>query len=257
MELRQSDPRTFGGPRKSEEAWPVYAIVPAHAGSNAESVARQLSRELSEGFRLSVLLADFCSHGFPLWGLERPKPRLDGRTWGGFVTRGQTFDMLEAREADPRNISRLLDHARARYQVTCADLSEAGEAAAFEVMRQAEGIFLVADSDSESIELASHRAGWFRSMNLEDRAGLLLNRVRGGMDGAEAETRTGLPVCAVLDGSRGLNQLAQWLARTEELARTREPGADQSEILPSSGGRAGPVRATKVRASVVEFRRAG
>jgi len=227
MEMRQSDPRTFGGPRKTEEAWPVYAIVPAHVGSNAESVARQLSRELSEGFRLSVLLADFCSHGFPLWGVERPKPRLDGRTWGGFVTHGQTFDTLEAREADPRNISRLLDHARGRYQVTCADLSEAGEAAAFEVMRQAEGIFLVADSDSESIELASHRAAWFRSMNLEDRAGLLLNRVRGGMDGADAETRTGLPVCAVLDGARGIDQFARWLAPT------------------------------KVRASVVEFRRAG
>lgn len=253
MEVRQSDARNFGGPRETEEAWPVYAIVPAHAGSNAESVARQLSRELSEGFRLSVLLADFCSHGFPLWGVEKPKPRLDGRTWGGFVTRGQSFDMLEAREAHPRNISRLLDHARARYHVTCADLSEAGESAAFEVMRQAEGIFLVADSDAESIEQASYRAAWFRSMNLEDRAGLLLNRVRGGENGAEAEARTGLPVCAVLDGSRGLNQFARWLAPFEELARTTEPGAGARRL----GGRAGSVRTAGVQASVVEFRRAG
>ncbi len=141
MELTARKSHVTAVPGASEASGPVYAIVPAHGGSNADSVAKQLSRELAEGYRLSVLLADFCSRGFPLWSAAEAPQRLDGRTWGAFVTPGDVFDTLEAREANPRHISRLLDHARTRYQITCADLSEAKESAALEVLRHADSIF--------------------------------------------------------------------------------------------------------------------
>jgi Flp pilus assembly CpaE family ATPase len=213
---------SLAGPSESEALGPVYAIVPAHGGSNADSVAKSLSRELSEGYSLSVLLADFCSHGFPLWNSAEPPQRFDGRTWGAFVTPGEIFDTLEAREAHPRHISRLLEHARVRYNVTCADLSEAKESSAVEVLRNADSIFLVANSDRRSVEQACIRAAWLRSLDLEDRTALLLNRVSGGTSGAEAEDCTGLPVCAAVSTARDLQRLAEWLA-TPLLPGCNEP----------------------------------
>jgi hypothetical protein len=201
------------GPGEPEASGQVYAIVPAHGGSNADKVARQLSRELSESYRLSVLLADFCTHGFPLWGAPEAPQRLDGRTWGAFLrSNGDVFDTLEAREAHPRNIRRLMDHARGRYHVACADISEAKESSALEVLRHCDSIFLVSMSDQSSIELARYQAAWLRSMDLEDRSALLLHRVAGGVSGAEAEDRTGLPVCAAVDDQKELRRLAEWLA---------------------------------------------
>lgn len=212
MELTMRKSQFFTDPGVSEAPGPVYSIVPAHGGSSADLVAKQLSRELSESYRLSVLLADFCSHGFPLWKAAEPPQRLDGRTWGAFVTQGEVFDTLEARETHPRHISRLLDHARTRYRITCADLSEAKESSALQVMRHSDSIFLVANSDRQSIEQVRYRAAWLRSMDLEDRSALLLHRVAGGVSGAEAEDRTGLPVCATVGTPRDLNRLANWLA---------------------------------------------
>jgi hypothetical protein len=212
MELTLRKSQFLSGPGESEASGPVYAIVPAHGGSNADSVARRLSRELSEGYRLSVLLADFCSHGFPVWSASEAPQRLDGRTWGAFVTAGDVYDTLEVREANPRHIGRLFQYARTRYQVTCADLSEAKESSALEVLRQADAIFLVANSDRPSVEQARHHAAWLRSMDLEPRSALLLSRVAGGVGGAEAEDRTGLPVCAALEKSRDVRRLAEWLA---------------------------------------------
>lgn len=209
VRMRKSPP----GPDEPEASGQVYAIVPAHGGSNADEVAAQLSRELAEGYRLSVLLADFCTHGFPLWETPEAPQRLDGRTWGAFLRSNRgVFDTLEAREVHPRNIHRLLDHARGRYHVTCADLSEARESSALEVLRHSDSIFLVTNSDPASIEQARYRAVWLRSMDLEERTALLLRRVADGVSGVEAEDRTGLPVCAAVNDPRELHHLAGWLA---------------------------------------------
>jgi hypothetical protein len=122
------------------------------------------------------------------------------------------FDTLEAREAHPRNIDRLLEHARGRYHVSCADLSEARESSALEVLRHSDSIFMVTNSDPASIEMARHRAAWLRSMDLEERSALLLHRVAAGVGGAEAEDRTGLPVCATFSDQKELRSFAGWLA---------------------------------------------
>lgn len=213
------------GSSELESHGPVYAIVPAHGGSNADLVAKQLSRELTEGHGLSVLLADFCSHGFPLWNASEAPQRLDGRTWGAFVTSSEGFDKLEAREAHPRHIARLLDLARKRYNVVCADLSEARESSALEVLRSADSIFLVSNSSRQSIEQARYRAAWLRSMDLEDRTALLLDRVGGEASGAEAEERTGLPVCATVNKATDLHSLAGWLAAPLAPPVAQEPYA--------------------------------
>jgi hypothetical protein len=203
-------------PGETEARGPIYAFVPAHGASKAAAVVRELSCKLSEGLGLSVLLADFCARGFPLWGTTEAPQRLDGHTWGAFVTPGQTFDTLEAREAHPREIRHLLDRARRLYKVTCADLTEAKEVASLEVLRQANGIFIVSSSDAASLELVRYKTEWLRSIDLEANTGLLLHRAPGGLSVPEAEERTGLAVCSVVDTSEELGRLAAWLAAARD-----------------------------------------
>jgi len=163
----------------------VYAIVPAHGGSNADKVARQLSRELSEGCGLSVLLADFCARGFPLWGTPEAPQRLDGRTWGAFPEEPERWvrhaggagsaPQQHPPSSGPRSraLSRHLRRSNRSQRVV-----------ALEVLRNSDSIFLVTNSDPSSIELARYRAAWLRSMDLEDRllsfctASLLVSVVR-------------------------------------------------------------------------------
>jgi hypothetical protein len=216
MDTSRRKPQIPSGTIIPEPVGQVVAILPAHCGSNAESLTSGLSRELAESYRLPVLLAEFSNHGFPLLGLgasAAPSQRLDNRTPGAFLRRsGGAFDTLEARDAHPRNIQRLLECARERYSLTCADLSEARESAALEVLANSDSIFLAGNSDPLSLEMARHRAEWLRSLGLAERAALLLKRVPGGLSGADAEDLTGLPVCAILDSGEELRSLAKWIA---------------------------------------------
>ena len=206
-------------------AGPVYAFLPAHAESSAAEVAREVSRRLAGSLGLPVLLADFYSHGFPLWGTAEAPQRLDRHSWGAFVTHGEGFDTLEAREAHPREIRRLLECARGRYGVTCADLTQAKEVVALEVLRQADSIFVVTTSDAASLNLARYKAAWLRSINLDQNVALLLRRTPGGASAHEAEEQAGLPVCAVVDSPDDLQHLAAWLASASDASYTAAFGA--------------------------------
>ena len=132
-----------------------------------------------------------------------------------FVTPGgEAFDTLEGREAHPRAIRRLMERARALYDITCADLTEAKEVVALEVLRHADSIFIVSSSDAASLDMVKYKARWLRTIDLGHNSGLLLRRVPGGSSPAEAEERTGLPVCATVDSGEQLRNFAAWLAAT-------------------------------------------
>jgi hypothetical protein len=202
-------------PGVTEAPGTVYAFVPAHGQSNAGVVVKKLCRTISEDLGLSVLLADFYSRGFPLWGTAEAPQRLDRHSWGAFLTPGIPFDTLEAREAHPREIQRLLHHARTQYTVTCADLTDAKQVAALEMLRHADWIFVVSGSDTPSLDMAKYKAAWLRSIDLEENSGLLVHRVPGGAGVAEAEDITGLPVAALVDNNQELDRLALWLSATQ------------------------------------------
>jgi hypothetical protein len=219
MEITQlRSTKTPAGPSESEAPGTVYSFVPAHGQSDAGVVVKKLCRSISEDLGLSVLLADFCSRGFPLWGTPEAPQRLDRQSWGAFLTPGVPFDTLESKEAHPREIPRLFAHARLRYSVTCADLSGATQMAALEALRHSDWIFVIAESDAASLEMARYKAEWLRSLDLEENCGLLLRRVPGGAAVPEAEALTGLPVCALVDYAVQMERLAAWLAAPSRAA---------------------------------------
>lgn len=196
----------------------LASFVPAHGESRAGVVARQLSHTLTEGFGGSVLLADFDPRqrgallGSSMWSRTQPPRRLDGRTWGAFVTEVDGLDTLDVRETHALKLSRVIDHARQKYSMIFADLTGAREAHANEMLRESDAIFLVASSDHASLEGLREKAEWLRAMEVIDRTGLLLRQASGGRSANEIEDITGLPVCSLIGTRAQMDQLALWMA---------------------------------------------
>jgi hypothetical protein len=209
--------------RKSKVSGSIFSFLPAHGESRAGAVAKQLSRTLAEGLGVTVLLADFDRRGYPLWRAAESPRRLDGRTWGAFVSEGESVPVLDAREVHPRQMRGVLDYARDHYHVVCADLSDANDVHALEVLRASDGIFLVSGSDAASVEGVREKSAWLRSIDLSELCALLLRRSSNGADAKDMEELTGLPVCSLIETAEQLSQLATWLAADSVARATEEP----------------------------------
>jgi hypothetical protein len=214
VEIRMQRPvHSAGGEMRGS----IFSFVAANGGSRAGTVSQQLSGALSEALRsdgveATVLLADFETRSPSLWRAREPRRRLDGKTWGAFVSGHDGVDVLEARDVHPRQLPQVLDYAREKYPVVCADLAGAKEAHALAVLRASEGIFLVANSNRASLAGVREKGAWLRSIDLGDRCGVLLERVRDGAEASEVEDLTGLPVSSLIENQKQIGQFACWLA---------------------------------------------
>lgn len=174
-------------------------------------MAQQVSRTLTEGLGTAVLLADFDRRAYSVWSASAAPHRLDGRTWGAFVSQVNGMEVLNAREVHARQLGPLLDYARAHYTLVCADLTGAKEAHLLEVLQASEAIFLVADSTHGSLEGVCEKSAWLHQIDLGERGALLLDRSPNGVSPREAEDITGLPVCSLVESDAHIRQLAHWL----------------------------------------------
>jgi Flp pilus assembly CpaE family ATPase len=195
----------------------IFAFLPAHSGSRAAAVAQQLSRTLSEGLGVTVLLADFDRSAFSVWNAAESPKRLDEHTWSSFVCEVDSIQVLNAREVRPRQLGRLVEYARQHVHIVCADLTAAPDAQAKEILRAADAIFLVTGSDTASLQGVHEEMDWLRSTvfsnkDVSDRCALLLEHAPNGASAMEAEERTGVPVCGLVENTAQILQLATWLA---------------------------------------------
>jgi Flp pilus assembly CpaE family ATPase len=213
----------------------IFSFLPAHGESRAGAVAKQLSRTLTEGLGVTVLLADFDRRGYPLWRASESPRRLDGRTWGAFVSESEGMSVLDAREVHPRQLRGVLDYAREHYHIVCADLTDAKDVHALEVLRASDGIFLVSGSDPASIEGVREKTDWLRSIDLSEQSALLLRRSANGAGAREMEDLTGLPVCSLIETAEQVSHLATWLA-ADTVARS---AGDQQALEPQQFALAG------------------
>ncbi len=194
---------------------PIYSFLPAHGGSRAGAVAEQLSRTLSEVPGFPVLLAGFAAREYSLWNPGDSPRRLDGQTWGAFVFDSCGMEVLDAREVYPRQLRRVLDYARQKYKIVCADVTGAKDSHSLETLRASECVFIVSHSDRQSLEMAREKRDWLESLDLADQCGLLLDRVPGGLSVDAAEQMTGLPMCSLVDRPEYIQRLAGWLVSEE------------------------------------------
>jgi len=178
----------------------VYVFVPAHGESNVGPVQQTLSRAWAEGLGLSVLLADFeCCTG-----------RSEG-SGAEEVRREGGLDVYNAASAPQDQVARWMERASRRYDVVTADLTPASEGIELEVMHLATSIFIVSDTDKDSLRQARDRAARIRSHGMEEVCALLLRAAPGGMRPDLAEDFTGIPVCSLIDNTLQIKRLAAWL----------------------------------------------
>lgn len=204
--------RTGGVASEALPPGSIFSFVPAHGACRAGAVAQQLSRTLTEGLGTAVLLADFDRRAYSVWSATEPPRRLDGRTWGAFVSDVDGVAVLNAREVHPRQLSALLDYARSHYAIVCADLTGAQDSHALSVLKASDGIFLVSGTDGASIEGIREKMEFMRSVDLSERCGILLEHTPHGVSASEAEELTGTPVCSLIENAKQIEQLATWLA---------------------------------------------
>lgn len=160
----------------------------------------------------SVLLADFDRRAYSVWSANETPRRLDGRTWGAFVSEVDRIQVLNAREVHPLHLKGLLEYAREHFAVVCADLTGARETHSLAVLQASDAIFIVSGSDGASIEGAREKIEWLRSSGLDDRCGLLLEHTPHGANAAAVEEQTGIAVCSLVETRAHIEGLARWLA---------------------------------------------
>jgi pilus assembly protein CpaE len=201
-------------PRSADLTEHVFSFLPSKAGVGASTVALNMSAALTQLPDTRVLLADFDLNsgliGFML-KLETQYSvthaaenafHLDENLWRQIVSSRGLLDVLPAGQInlgfriEPAQIRSFLDYARRHYKAICLDLSGNLEKYSVEIMHESKGIFLVCTSELPSLHLAREKLSFLRSVELEDRVSIVLNRVskRDIVNAAEVERLLGMPV---------------------------------------------------------------
>lgn len=192
----------------------VFSFLPAKAGAGASTVALNMSAALTRLPDTRALLADFdlnsgligfmlkIESAYSVVTVAENAARLDDNLWRQMVTSRGLLDVLPAGRIDPGfrieppQVRSFLDYARRHYKAVCLDLSGNLEKYSVEIMYDSKRIFLVCTSELPSLHLAREKLAYLRSVDLEDRVSVVLNRTgkHDVVSPAEVERLLGMPV---------------------------------------------------------------
>jgi len=174
----------------------VMAFLPSKAGVGASTIALNTSIMLSQLPDTKTLLADFdlncgliafmmqirSSHSVS--SAVENAHQMDENLWQKLVTGMGELDVLPAGtlvpgyRIDSTQIRYLLEFARRNYKAICVDLSGILEKYSIEILHEAKEIFLVCTPEVPSLHLAREKLRFLRSLELDDRVKVLLNRAQ-------------------------------------------------------------------------------
>lgn len=192
----------------------IYSFLPAKAGCGASTLALNVSVALSKGSDTSVILSDFdmnsgmmrfmlkLTNEFSVSDACEHSMNMDESLWPQLVTRLGGLDVLHAGKLNPNlriegtQIRHLIDFMRRNYQAMVFDLSGNLERYSFEIMNESKKIFLVCTPEIPSLHLAREKYVFLRSIDLQDRVSVLVNRCqkRQVISNEQIEQILGLPV---------------------------------------------------------------
>lgn len=192
----------------------IFAFLPSKPGVGTSTIALNASTALSRAPSTKVLLADFdfsCGMiGFmlkvqsdysTLTAVENAM-NMDENLWPKIVSSVGNMHVLPAGKLNPNarieaaQITHLLEFARRTYKAICIDLSGTLDEFAIEILHEAKRVFLVCTAELPSLHLALRKIEILRSLDLEGRTTVLLNRAEKKPDPsiARVEKALGLPV---------------------------------------------------------------
>ena len=174
----------------------VFAFLPSKPGVGCSTIALNTSIMLSQLADTKTLLADFdLNCGMIAFMLQLDSPysvvsavenahEMDETLWPRLVTSTGDLDVLPAGKLAPgyridaMQIRYLIEFARRNYKAICLDLSGILEKFSVEILHEARQIFLVCTPEVPSLHLAREKLHFLRSLELESRVRVLLNRAQ-------------------------------------------------------------------------------
>ena len=227
----------------------VITFLPAKPGVGSSTIALNVSAALAAETGTKVLLADFdlncgiidfllrLEGGHSLVEAAEHAAHLDEELWPKLVARACKMDVLPAGpikpgfRIEPAAIRYLMDFSRRNYDVICADLSGLMERFSVDLMQESKRIFLVCTPELPALHLARQKLEYLRSLGLEDRVAMMLNRAqkRSLMSCADIEKLIGLPVAIQIPNDyRGVH-------RSSSKRQTRGPAFRTGKVLHRTG----------------------
>jgi pilus assembly protein CpaE len=174
----------------------IYAFLPSKQGVGATTLAVNFAGALSRRPDNNALLVDFdlssglvgfmlkLDRGHSVVDAAENYSRMDETLWPQMVSSLGRLDVLQAGQMnpsfriEPSQVRGILDYARRNYKAICADLSGNMERYSVEVLHEATRIFLVCTSEIPSLHLARGKLNFLRSLDLECKVDVLVNRAQ-------------------------------------------------------------------------------
>ena len=181
-------------PEVERQSAPVFAFLPAKAGAGATTIAVNASLALVRTPPTRALLVDLDLNSGLIGFMMSLRPQfsvtdaaenaleMDETLWSKIVTSVGNLDVLPSGHPSPgfrietSQIRRILDFAQRNYDAVCIDLSGMMEKYAVDMLHQAKQIFLICTPEVLSLHLASDKLDTLRSLDLEERVSLIVNR---------------------------------------------------------------------------------
>jgi len=182
------------GPGSHIQSAPIFAFLPAKAGAGSTTLAVNTSLTLARRPDTKTLLVDLdLNSGMVAYMLSiKPEysvtdaaenaPDMDETIWSRIVTSVGNLDVLPSgSKPDFRihtsQVRRMLEFAQRNYSAICVDFSGMMERYSVESLQQMKQIFLVCTPEVPSVHLACAKLELLRSLELDDRISILVNRM--------------------------------------------------------------------------------
>lgn len=229
----------------------IFSFLPSKAGVGTSTLALNVSHALSLRPDTRVLLTDFdlnsgmvrfllrLTNTFSVLDSVENSLRMDEHLWPQLVTSIQHLDVLHAGpinpslRIEPAQIRHLVQFMRRNYQALCFDLSGNLERYSLEIMLESRRIVMVCTPEIPSLHLAREKMQYLRSLDLDSRVGVVLNRVRKKplFTIKQVEEILGTPVIATIPNDyEGVNYAtadATFVKPTTELGKRYEQFANE------------------------------
>jgi pilus assembly protein CpaE len=196
----------------------IFSFLPSKAGVGTSTLALNVSAALARRQDDRVLLTDFdlnsgmmrfllkLKNEFSVLDAVERSGSMDENLWPQLVTSIGNMDVLHAGRVNPSirieapQIRNLIQYMRRNYDAMCFDLSGNLERYSLDIMHESKRVLLVCTPEIPSLHLAREKLQFLKTVDLEGRVGVVLNRMHKKplFGKAQVEEILGMPVIATV-----------------------------------------------------------
>jgi pilus assembly protein CpaE len=245
QKLLERRPASYGATNE------IFSFLPSKAGAGTSTIALNVSAALARTADTRVLLSDFdlnsgmirfmlkLSNAHSVMEVMEHAAKMDEQLWPQLVSTVGGLDVLHAGcinpnyRIEPGQIRDVVAFMRRNYKALCFDLSGNLERYSLELMQESKRIILVCTPEIPSIHLAREKMQFLKTLGLDERISVVLNRVhkKTTFTKDEVEKLLGAPVVNVFPNDYHAVNLA--LAEGTALAVTSALGTAFSSFAES------------------------